>query len=361
MDKKKKIIIIGVVGLIIVSIIIAVIVININNSSKTKYTLKYMVDNKEYTSQVVGNSLDSINIPAPKKEGYKFLGWYVNGKLFNTDMKISEDIVLESKWQKIKEEINVEEENNIEEENNNEESGDNLQNDNVYVEEAPTNNTPASNNTNNNSPQNQIDNRTYVKETTETESIGFDSISENEVNMLRGTTKVIQNGVNGVKTIKYKITYNSSNIEISREKISEKITTQPIKQITKVGISDFNMNTDTYNNFGRGYYCPENKLINNGNNSMPDCTDGFAGSYARLHLSTGNYVYKIGTEVLMPIDESKMETTLIKIDETSSELLFIGIYNGEKYYFTDMLGAGGPPELLNEDYCTKYGLSCGRW
>lgn len=50
----------------------------------------------------------------------------------------------------------------------------------------------------------------------------------------KGETKVIQKGENGEKTVKYKVTYNNGK-EVSREKISEKITKEPVKEITEVG------------------------------------------------------------------------------------------------------------------------------
>lgn len=64
-----------------------------------------------------GSKLDSLviksgskieDIEEPTKKGYKFLGWYSNGKEFDFDTKIEEDVTLVAKWEK--EEIDYEEE-----------------------------------------------------------------------------------------------------------------------------------------------------------------------------------------------------------------------------------------------------------
>lgn len=44
--------------------------------------------------------LDSKYVP--KREGYKFVGWYYNDKLFDFDTKISNDITLVARWEKVK-------------------------------------------------------------------------------------------------------------------------------------------------------------------------------------------------------------------------------------------------------------------
>lgn len=43
-----------------------------------------------------------VQIPIqPIKEGYKFIGWYYNGILFDFNTPVVEDIKLEAKWEKI--------------------------------------------------------------------------------------------------------------------------------------------------------------------------------------------------------------------------------------------------------------------
>ena len=73
-----------------------------------------------------------------------------------------------------------------------------------------------------------------VKEEKKTEDIKFETIFKENPELKKGETKVIQKGENGEKTVKYKVTYNNGK-EVSREKISEKITKEPVKEITEVG------------------------------------------------------------------------------------------------------------------------------
>lgn len=56
-----------------------------------------------------GNSLDSVtitdgtikNLPTPSKDGYKFLGWYLDGKKIEDGSKITGNVKLVAKWLKI--------------------------------------------------------------------------------------------------------------------------------------------------------------------------------------------------------------------------------------------------------------------
>lgn len=66
-----------------------------------------------------GSKLDSLviksgskieDVEEPTKEGYKFLGWYSNGKEFDFDKKIEEDVTLVAKWEKVEIDYEVEEE-----------------------------------------------------------------------------------------------------------------------------------------------------------------------------------------------------------------------------------------------------------
>lgn len=42
----------------------------------------------------------------PKRDGYEFVGWYLNGKKFNFNTRIYEDITLEAKWEDVQEKYN---------------------------------------------------------------------------------------------------------------------------------------------------------------------------------------------------------------------------------------------------------------
>lgn len=69
---------------------------------------------------------------------------------------------------------------------------------------------------------------------TETETIPFDSQTVQSASLDKGVTKITTPGVNGVKTLTYKVTYEDG-VETDRALVSEKITTPPITQITTVG------------------------------------------------------------------------------------------------------------------------------
>lgn len=66
------------------------------------------------------------------------------------------------------------------------------------------------------------------------ETIPFTPSNENDPTLAVGQTKVKQEGVNGSKDVTYRVTYNNGK-ETKREKVSEKITVQPIPRITLIG------------------------------------------------------------------------------------------------------------------------------
>ncbi len=68
----------------------------------------------------------------------------------------------------------------------------------------------------------------------ESESVPFTSEKVNSSALQKGTEKVTQNGVNGVKTVTYKDKIVNGVVE-SAEIVGEVITKQPIKEIVKVG------------------------------------------------------------------------------------------------------------------------------
>lgn len=73
-----------------------------------------------------------------------------------------------------------------------------------------------------------------TKVETQTEAIPFESVTENDASRNAGETFLSTAGVNGVRTIKYEVTYKDGN-EDSRKQISSIVTTEPVTQITKLG------------------------------------------------------------------------------------------------------------------------------
>jgi cell wall-associated NlpC family hydrolase len=69
---------------------------------------------------------------------------------------------------------------------------------------------------------------------TGTETIPFDVVTKTDNSLRSGQTKIIQQGVNGLKTVTY--TYEQKNgIDIDKEKFEEKITQNPVTQIIAKG------------------------------------------------------------------------------------------------------------------------------
>ena len=77
-----------------------------------------------------------------------------------------------------------------------------------------------------------------TKDEEKSEVVAFEKETKENPELKKGETKVIQKGEDGEKTVKYKVTYNNGK-EVSREKISEKITKEPVKEITEVGTKVF--------------------------------------------------------------------------------------------------------------------------
>lgn len=103
----KPIIIVGII-LILLLIVIGLYLMN----SKT-YTVVFVNGNNIYTKTIKQNHV--VKKPTdPKKEGYDFIGWYVNGKKYNFDSKVKSTFILKAKFEKSKEKEPKVEQNEIE-------------------------------------------------------------------------------------------------------------------------------------------------------------------------------------------------------------------------------------------------------
>lgn len=73
-----------------------------------------------------------------------------------------------------------------------------------------------------------------TKTESKTEVIAFAEEQREDATLAKGQTKVTQQGVNGQKTIVYKVTHKNGK-ESAREIANEEITVQPITKITSIG------------------------------------------------------------------------------------------------------------------------------
>ena len=100
MDNKKKITI--AVFAIIIVIAIAISVLVLTKDTNTVYTVSFNTDGgNEVVSQQVEEG-DKVAKPAdPSKEGYEFLGWYLNGAYFDFETEVEGNLTLDAKWKEI--------------------------------------------------------------------------------------------------------------------------------------------------------------------------------------------------------------------------------------------------------------------
>jgi len=76
--------------------------------------------------------------------------------------------------------------------------------------------------------------RTNVEEITKYEEIPYESIEKINKSLASGTKKVTNQGSAGEKEVIYRISYEDG-VEVGREKVSEKITKEPVKRVTEIG------------------------------------------------------------------------------------------------------------------------------
>lgn len=71
-----------------------------------EYVVTFSYNGKKKKIKVIGGNLVTP-ISNPKKEDYKFLGWYLNEEIYDFSLPINEDITLVAKFEKIEEELPI--------------------------------------------------------------------------------------------------------------------------------------------------------------------------------------------------------------------------------------------------------------
>ena len=92
-NRNRKIkIIVGIIAIVIIILLL------IKGCNKKEYEVIFKED-KEKTVKVI--TKEKVERPSdPEKEGYRFVGWYLNGKLYNFEEKVKGNITLEARWEK---------------------------------------------------------------------------------------------------------------------------------------------------------------------------------------------------------------------------------------------------------------------
>ncbi len=120
--------------------------------------------------------------------------------------------------------------------------------------------------------------RTTFEEVVEKEKIPYEKEKAYSANMYEGQSKVTQEGVNGRKEVTYKVTYADGK-ETAREVISEKVTREPVNEITTYGTAKYVQPTQP-----AGRYIVSQEAV-------PNCADGSHGYYV-ITYSDGSVEYK---------------------------------------------------------------------
>jgi hypothetical protein len=75
---------------------------------------------------------------------------------------------------------------------------------------------------------------TTNKDVEETEAVAFEKVSKDDASLDKGINTVVTQGVNGVRTKTYRVTYVDGN-ETNRELIKNEVTKEPVVEVTHLG------------------------------------------------------------------------------------------------------------------------------
>jgi hypothetical protein len=201
----------------------------------------------------------------------------------------------------------------------------------------------------------QNSNGTITKEIVVSKPIAFSTQTQNSPNLKRGAQQVSA-GQTGTETIRYSVVYDQNGKEISRKTISDAITKQPVDQITKIGTSDFNLNTDTWEGTESGVTClPSEYGLG---------SDGCAGtpsmqSFSAVQISGKFYVFCVNSALSTCIPPTNV--WLVNVQPVVA-IQGDGTFNYQgTVYRADPRKGGGEPQQLTSSLCSEFGLACGSW
>lgn len=142
-----------------------------------------------------------------------------------------------------------------------------------------TSSTEQINNTTHQSQQKKQVDSVETKIESKTESIPFTSSIEYDNSLEVGKTSIKTKGVNGERTIKHEVVYKNGS-EVSREEISNEVTTKPVNEVVVQGTKTKQLN------------CPNGTYINTyGNEVCRPYESSSAPSGASAKCKDGTYSF----------------------------------------------------------------------
>ena len=105
MKKKSLIIIIGALAAVLIIGIVLLVVLNggKKGGNKSEITITYNTNGGVKIESVKVKAGEKVKLPGAQKEGYTFLGWYLNNKLIENETSFTDDVTLVAGWKKISE------------------------------------------------------------------------------------------------------------------------------------------------------------------------------------------------------------------------------------------------------------------
>ncbi len=196
----------------------------------------------------------------------------------------------------------------------------------------------------------------YTKTVTEKETIKFKTETKVNNSYGKGTSKTLQEGINGEKEITYEVTYDGTGKEISRKKVSEKITKKATNKIVENGGADFNLKDGKTTGYMQGIVCTESQLTTEyGPTLCQDNPDTKPAEFEAIEINGKHYAKCYNNAC----KELKLDNSRI-ILSNKKEDLFIATINGKKYYFDGRRG-DDEPNKLTQKHCDDYKLVCATW
>ena len=97
--KNDKLLVNEILVIVLISIVLGISIFYVYNNQKHTVSFNSNGGNA-ITSKKIKHNKKISKCDTPVKEGYEFIGWYYNNSLFDCNTKVTEDIILEARWEK---------------------------------------------------------------------------------------------------------------------------------------------------------------------------------------------------------------------------------------------------------------------